>query len=198
PITVHLGYGRARAGRVAKGAGFNAYRLRTSAAPWFGSGLEIRKTGAVYALACTQNHWRMEGRHPVRAGTVAEYKADPDFVQKMEELPPKGLTLYPEVKYEGYAWGMSIDLTACTGCNACVVACQAENNIPVVGKDQVSRGREMHWIRIDTYFTADAHDEAAPADNPDVFFQPMMCQHCENAPCEVVCPVAATTHSAEG
>jgi ferredoxin len=139
-ITVHLGYGRKRAGRVAQGAGFNAYSVRTSTAPWFGSGLQIRKTGGVYPLATTQHHWKMEGRNPVRAGTVAEYKADPDFVQKMGEMPPKTLTLYPEVKYEGYAWGMAIDLSACTGCNACVVACQAENNIPVVGKDQVSRG----------------------------------------------------------
>jgi Fe-S-cluster-containing dehydrogenase component len=191
-ITVHLGYGRKRAGRVAHETGFNAYRLRTSGAPWFGSGLQIRKTGGVYPLATTQHHWRMEGRNPVRAGTVAEYKADPDFVQKMEELPPKTLTLYPEVKYEGYAWGMAIDLSACTGCNACVVACQAENNIPVVGKDQVSRGREMQWIRIDRYY------EGEDLDHPATYHQPVPCMHCENAPCELVCPVAATNHSSEG
>ena len=191
-ITVHLGYGRTRAGRVAKGAGFNAYRLRTSGAPWCGEGLEIHPTGGAYPLACTQNHWRMEGRHPVRAGTVAGYKADPEFVQKMEEMPPKTLTLYPEVKYEGYAWGMAIDLSACTGCNACVVACQAENNIPVVGKDQVARGREMHWIRIDRYYEGD------DLDHPATHHQPVLCMHCENAPCELVCPVAATTHSSEG
>ncbi len=191
-ITVHLGYGRARAGRVAKGAGFNAYRLRTADAPWFGSGLEIFLTGGAYPLACTQNHWRMEGRHPVRTGTVAEYKADPEFVQKMEELPPKAFSMYPEVKYEGYAWGMAIDLGACTGCNACVVACQAENNIPIVGKDQVARGREMHWIRVDRYFEGD------DLDRPAIYHQPVPCMHCENAPCELVCPVAATTHSSEG
>jgi MoCo/4Fe-4S cofactor protein with predicted Tat translocation signal len=191
-ITVHLGYGRTRAGRVAKDAGFNAYRLRTSSAPWFGSGLEIHSTGGDYPMACTQNHWRMEGRHPVRTGTIAEYKADPEFVQKMEEAPPKTLTMYPEVKYEGYAWGMAIDLGACTGCNACVVACQAENNSPVVGKDQVARGREMHWIRIDRYFEGD------DLDHPATHFQPVPCMHCENAPCELVCPVAATTHSSEG
>jgi molybdopterin-containing oxidoreductase family iron-sulfur binding subunit len=190
-ITVHLGYGRKRAGRVAHEAGFNAYSLRTSGAPWFGSGLQIRKTGGVYPLATTQHHWRMEGRNPVRAGTIAEYKTDPDFVQKMEELPPKTLTLYPEVKYEGYAWGMAIDLSACTGCNACVVACQAENNIPVVGKDQVERGREMQWIRIDRYYEGDL-------DHPATYHQPVPCMHCENAPCELVCPVAATNHSSEG
>jgi MoCo/4Fe-4S cofactor protein with predicted Tat translocation signal len=182
-VTVHLGYGRTRGGRVANGAGFNAYLLRTSAAPWFGDGLEIRRTGGVYPLACTQNHWAMEGRRPVRSGTVAEYRADPEFVRKMGEDPPKSLTLYPPVNYEGYAWGMAIDLGACTGCNACVVACQAENNIPIVGKDQVARGREMHWIRLD---------------HPATHHQPVPCMHCENAPCELVCPVAATVHSSEG
>jgi MoCo/4Fe-4S cofactor protein with predicted Tat translocation signal len=191
-ITVYLGYGRRRAGRVAHETGFDAYRLRTADAPWFGSGLQIRKTGGVYPLATTQHHWRMEGRNPVRAGTIAEYKADPDFVQKMEELPPKTLTLYPEVKYEGYAWGMAIDLSACTGCNACVVACQAENNIPVVGKDQVTRGREMQWIRIDRYY------EGEDLDHPATYHQPVPCMQCENAPCELVCPVAATNHSSEG
>jgi MoCo/4Fe-4S cofactor protein with predicted Tat translocation signal len=190
-ITVHLGYGRKRAGHVAQGAGFNAYPLRVSNAMWSGAGLAIRKTGGVYPLSCTQDHWRMEGRNPVRAGTVAEFRADPEFAQKMEELPPKGLTLYPEFKYEGYAWGMAVDLTACNGCNACVVACQAENNIPVVGKDQVGRGREMQWIRIDRYFEGDL-------DQPATLQQPVLCQQCENAPCELVCPVAATNHSTEG
>jgi MoCo/4Fe-4S cofactor protein with predicted Tat translocation signal len=191
-VTVHLGYGRTRAGRVGNGAGFNAYRLRTSSAPWFGSGLEIRKTGDVYALAPTHGHWRMEGRHPVRSATLAEYRADPEVIQKIEEEPPKTLTMYPEVAYKGYAWGMAIDLDACTGCSACVVACQAENNIPVVGKDQVSRGREMHWIRVDRYYEGD------DLDHPSTHFQPVPCMQCENAPCELVCPVAATAHSSEG
>ena len=191
-ITVHFGYGRKRAGRVAHETGFDAYPLRTSDGLWSGAGLTVRKTGGVYPLACTQNHWRMEGRNPVRAGTLAQFRADHEFAQKMEELPPKTLTLYPEYKYEGYAWGMAIDLTACTGCNACVVACQAENNIPIVGKDQVARGREMHWIRVDRYFEGD------DLDHPTVEQQPVPCMHCENAPCELVCPVAATSHSSEG
>ena len=191
-VTVHLGYGRARSGRVGNGAGFNAYRLRTSAVPWFGSGLEIRKTGGTYPLSQTQGHWRMEGRHLVRSATLAEFLADREVIQKIgEEAPPKGLTMYPEHKYEGYAWGMAIDLDSCTGCSACVVACQAENNIPVVGKDQVARGREMHWIRVDRYFEGDL-------DQPSTHFQPVPCMHCENAPCELVCPVAATAHSDEG
>ncbi|MSV30495.1 MAG: 4Fe-4S dicluster domain-containing protein [Bryobacterales bacterium] len=190
-VTVHLGYGRTRAGKVGNGNGFSAYSLRTADAPWFGAGLEIRKTGARYPLACTQDHQSMEGRSLALAGTVEEYRENPDFLEELAEAPPKGLTLYPDHKYEGYAWGMAIDLTSCTGCNACTVACQAENNIPVVGKDQVLAGREMHWIRVDRYFDGDL-------DNPSAIHQPVPCMHCENAPCEVVCPVAATSHSSEG
>ena len=190
-VTVHLGYGRTRAGRVGNQAGFNAYLLRASARLWSGENLEIRKTGGRTELACTQSHWKMEGRHPVRAGTVAQYEKDPAFAKAMaHEFPPE-ITLYPERKYEGYAWGMAVDLSSCNGCNACVVACQAENNIPVVGKEQVLAQREMHWIRVDRYFEGDL-------DNPAVHSQPVLCMHCENAPCEVVCPVAATVHSAEG
>jgi Fe-S-cluster-containing dehydrogenase component len=133
----------------------------------------------------------MEGRSLIRAGTLAEYQKHPEFAREMGEEPPPELTLYPGFKYEGYAWGMAIDLNACTGCNACVVACQAENNSPIVGKDQVSRGREMHWLRIDRYYVASP-------ESPEIYHQPVMCQHCENAPCEAVCPVAATNHSAEG
>jgi Fe-S-cluster-containing dehydrogenase component len=188
---VHLGYGRTRAGRVAQGAGFNAYTLRTSDAPWAGFGAELRKTGDTYRLAGTQGHHSMENRNVVRAGTLEDFTHDPEFPRHLVHDPPKGLTLYPAYKYEGYKWGMAIDQTVCTGCSACVVACVAENNIPVVGKDQVLRGREMAWLRIDRYFEGDP-------DNPAIYHQPMLCQHCENAPCEVVCPVAATTHSPEG
>jgi MoCo/4Fe-4S cofactor protein with predicted Tat translocation signal len=190
-VTVHLGYGRTRAGRVAQGAGFNAYTLRTSDAPWAGFGAELRKTGDTYRLAGTQGHHSMENRNVVRAGTLEDFTHDPEFPRHLVHDPPKGLTLYPAYKYEGYKWGMAIDQTVCTGCSACVVACVAENNIPVVGKDQVLRGREMAWLRIDRYFEGDP-------DNPAIYHQPMLCQHCENAPCEVVCPVAATTHSPEG
>ncbi|MGH9658176.1 MAG: 4Fe-4S dicluster domain-containing protein, partial [Bryobacteraceae bacterium] len=190
-VTVHLGYGRTRAGRVGNGAGFDAYRLRTSAALWSAAGLKINPRGRRWPLATTQDHWRMEGRHLVRSAALDEYKKDPKFAQRLEHSPPRELTLYPEFKYDGHAWGMAIDLNACNGCNACVVACVAENNIPVVGKDQVARGREMHWIRVDRYFEGGL-------DNPATHHQPVLCMHCENAPCEVVCPVAATTHSAEG
>ncbi len=190
-VTLHIGYGCERTGRVGRGAGFNAYRLRTSAAPWFDAGLEIRKTGRRYPLACTQDHHSMEGRHLVRVGTVGEYEVNPHLFHEMAHEPPPELSLYPGHPYDSYAWGMTIDLNACTGCNACVVACVAENNIPVVGKDQVLRGREMHWIRVDRYF-------AGPLDNPEIYPQPLPCMQCENAPCEVVCPVAATAHSSEG
>jgi molybdopterin-containing oxidoreductase family iron-sulfur binding subunit len=190
-VTVHLGYGRTRAGRAAEGAGFNAYALRTSDAPWFGPGAALRKTGETWRLAVTQGHHAMEGRAIVRTGTIEDYKHDPAFAQHLAHVPPKSLTFYPEHKYEGYSWGMAIDQSVCTGCSACVVACVAENNIPVVGKDEVLRGREMAWLRIDRYFEGDP-------DNPSIHHQPMLCQHCENAPCEVVCPVAATTHSSEG
>ncbi|MFN8005611.1 MAG: TAT-variant-translocated molybdopterin oxidoreductase [Terriglobia bacterium] len=190
-VTVHLGYGRTRVGRVGRGTGFNAYLLRTGDAPWFGSGLEIRKTGERYPLACTQNHSSMEGRNLVRAGTLEEFKQNPEFIQEMGEAPANGLSMYPAVQYEGNAWGMVIDLNACTGCNACTVACQSENNIPVVGKEQVIIGREMHWIRVDRYFKGEE-------ENPETYHQPVPCMQCESAPCEVVCPVGATTHSNEG
>jgi molybdopterin-containing oxidoreductase family iron-sulfur binding subunit len=190
-VTVHLGYGRTRAGRVGTGAGFNAYALRTSDAPWFGSGLEVVKTGAEVMVAVTQEHWAMEGRHLVRTATVAEYERDPRVIKAMGHDPEPGTSLYPPVVYTGHAWGMAIDLNACVGCNACVVACQSENNIPVVGKAQVAHGREMHWLRVDRYFEG-------PADHPQTYFQPVPCMQCENAPCETVCPVAATVHSDEG
>ena len=151
-VTVHLGYGRTNAGRVGNGVGFNAYALRTSDAPWFGSGLEIVKTGSKHPLAPTQNAHLMEGRAIVISGEIDEYRKNPGFAKEKAEEPPKELTIYPGFKYEGYAWGMTIDQTACVGCNACMVACQAENNIPVVGKDQVLMRRAMHWMRVDSYY----------------------------------------------
>jgi molybdopterin-containing oxidoreductase family iron-sulfur binding subunit len=190
-VTVHFGYGRTRTGKVGASTGFNAYALRTSQSAWFGDGLQISKTGKTYALATTQMHHTMENRHLARTGTLAEFIEHPEFVHELGHDPDPALTLYPDHEYNGYAWGMAVDLNSCTGCNACTVACQSENNIPVVGKEQVLVGREMHWIRIDHYFEGEA-------DNPESVHQPVMCQHCENAPCEVVCPVAATTHSAEG
>ncbi len=189
--TVHLGYGRARAGRIGNGVGFNANVLRTTDAMWHGGGLHIVRTGDRVPVACTQFHHEMENRRPVRAVTRDEFVKDPRGVHEGDETPPRTITLYPEYRYEGYKWGMAIDINSCVGCNACVVACQAENNIPVVGKEQVLSGREMHWLRIDTYY------QGSPAD-PETYFQPIPCMHCENAPCEVVCPVGATVHSDEG
>jgi molybdopterin-containing oxidoreductase family iron-sulfur binding subunit len=198
-VTVHLGHGRRRAGRVGTGVGFDANALRTSDAPWFGPGVEIVRTGETTILACTQDHWSMEAtahrqaveRHVVRAVTLAELTRDPDAVRKMGEAVEPGLSMYPPYKYEGNAWGMAVDMSACVGCNACVTACQSENNVPVVGQEQVARGREMHWIRVDRYYEG-------PPEDPDTYHQPVLCMQCENAPCEVVCPVAATQHSEEG
>jgi molybdopterin-containing oxidoreductase family iron-sulfur binding subunit len=188
-VTAYLGYGRTRAGHVGTGAGYNAYALRSADAPWGGSGLEMRQTSERRSLASTQQHFNMEGRDLVREGTLAAFQANPGFLQG--EGDKEAVSFYPDPKSEGYAWGLSIDLGACIGCNACVVACQAENNIPVVGKDQVARGREMQWMRVDHYFEGSL-------DNPEVVHQPVPCMHCEYAPCEPVCPVAATTHSPEG
>jgi MoCo/4Fe-4S cofactor protein with predicted Tat translocation signal len=202
--TVFLGYGRKRAGRVGTAQGFDAYPLRTTAAPWLATGLQIRKTGDSYVLASTQGYQSMDtpdgGHRPlVRETALEEYRKDPDFAKEQGEDPAPGLTLYKPYPYqeEPYAWGMAIDLNSCVGCNNCMIACQAENNIAVVGKEQCAIGRHMHWIRIDTYYQyPDA--EARDRDNPKAFFQPVPCQQCENAPCEVVCPVGATNHSSEG
>ena len=198
-VTVHLGYGRTRAGRVGSGVGFNAYALRTSDAAWGQGGLQIRKTSGTARIACTQDHWTIEAtahqqaeeRHIVRAVTLAELAKDPHAIQKLGHEPEPGLSMYPPHEYKGHAWGMAVDMSSCVGCNACVTACQSENNIPVVGKDQVGRGREMHWIRVDRYYEG-------PPESPETYHQPVLCMHCENAPCEVVCPVAATVHSEEG
>ena len=195
-VTVTLGYGRTRAGRVGTAQGFNAYALRTTAAPWIASGVKITKTGDTYKLASTQGYQSMDtpdGAHRplVRETTLEEYKKEPDFAK--EDEVPKDLTLYEPYPYdkEDYAWGMTIDLNSCVGCNNCMLACQSENNIAVVGKEQVVIGRHMHWIRLDAYYQGDR-------DNPKAFFQPVPCMQCENAPCEVVCPVGATNHTTEG
>ena len=190
-LTLYLGYGRTRAGRAGNGTGFNVNPLRTTGAMDTLPGVQLSKTGETYELASTQDHWSLEGRNLIRVATEAQYAEDPQFAQKMEHQPLTGLTMYGDFKYEGYAWGMAIDQNVCTGCNSCVVACQAENNVPVVGKSQVLNGREMHWLRVDRYYTGDI-------DNPETYHQPMPCQQCENAPCEVVCPVAATVHNQEG
>ena len=193
-VTVHLGYGRERTGRVGMGGGFSACALRTSDALWHGNGLEIKKTGESQALSFTQKHHNMEGRDIIREGTLAEFNANPRFADALAEpRPPLDETMYKpgEFKYEGYKWGMSIDLNVCIGCNACTIACQAENNIPVVGRDQVARGRDMQWIRVDSYFVGGV-------DAPEIDHQPVPCMHCENAPCELVCPVGATVTDDEG
>jgi molybdopterin-containing oxidoreductase family iron-sulfur binding subunit len=201
-VTVTLGYGRKRAGRVGTAVGFDAYALRTTAAPWIATGLQIRKTGETYKLASTQGYQSMDtpdgGHRPlVRETTLEEYRKEPTFAQ--EEEPAPGLTLYKPYPYkeEDYAWGMAIDLNSCVGCNNCMLACQSENNIAVVGKEQAVIGRHMHWIRVDTYYQY-PDPEARDRDNPKAFFQPVPCMQCENAPCEVVCPVGATNHSSEG
>ncbi len=183
-VTAFLGYGRRRAGRAGTGAGFDMYQIRPSATPWFTNGVNIRKTGGTYPLASTQGYQSIETpngaeRPLVQAATLEEYHREPNFAK--EEEPPEGLTLYPgyDYKKEPYAWGMAIDLNACVGCNNCIVACQSENNIAIVGKEQVSLGRHMHWLRVDTYYQGDR-------DNPKAHFQPVPCMHCENAPCDCV------------
>ena len=191
-VTLHLGYGRTRAGRAGTGVGFNPYGLRTAEALWHDGGLDAKKVEGSYVFATTQNEHTLDTRrHIFRAADIEDYKKNPESVHAGSEDPPRGLTLYPEWKYEGHAWGMAIDLTSCTGCSACVVACQAENNIAVVGKDQVRRGRAMHWLRVDSYYKGEIND-------PEIDNQPVTCMQCENAPCELVCPVQATNHSSEG
>jgi MoCo/4Fe-4S cofactor protein with predicted Tat translocation signal len=190
-ITLSLGHGRSRGGRVAVGVGFSAYTLRTSMAPWFDTGLSARVTGRRHPLAATRHHHLMENRHPVWSGTLAEMDR---LAQEMQASRRRPLSLYAEHGYPHNKWGMVIDTNACVGCGACIVACQAENNIPIVGKDQVSRGREMHWLRVDTYYKG----EMEQPDRLETYFQPVPCMQCENAPCELVCPVGATTHSSDG
>lgn len=192
-LSVSVGYGHTRIGNIGNKVGFNAYSLRTSDAFWFGP-VEVKPTRDYYQLVTTQIHHAMEGRGIVRAGTLEQYRTQPDFVRSLTEgEPDMKLSLFRDLfPYEGkYSWGMSIDLNTCTECNACVVACQAENNIPVVGKDEVNRRREMHWLRIDRYYGGSIED-------PVAYHQPLACVHCEKAPCEIVCPVVATVHDEEG
>jgi len=202
-VTVIFGGGRTNSGVLGNGAGFNAYPLRTTASPmWTGSGIELTKTGETQKLISTQDQHSVRGsysemhRDLVREGTLEEFLKEPEKIAEPEhhEEPLSSMFEAPEAfrKYDGYQWGMTIDLSTCIGCNACMTACQAENNIPIVGKDQVSRGRIMNWIRVDRYWYGET------VENPKTLFMPVPCMHCEMAPCEPVCPVGATVHSHEG
>jgi MoCo/4Fe-4S cofactor protein with predicted Tat translocation signal len=227
-VVLPLGYGRTKTGHVGTGAGFDAYTLRTTGGLHVVAGATIRNTGERAQIATTQEHWSMEGRDIIREANLDEFKANPLFVREATidahapnnygkdagmspaekaTLIPRGNSLYKTPDFDGiHQWGMSIDLNTCIGCNACVVACQAENNIPIVGREQVKRGREMHWIRIDRYYT-DGHIDAEAfgaegnreiPEDPQAVVQPMTCHQCELAPCETVCPVNATVHDEEG
>jgi molybdopterin-containing oxidoreductase family iron-sulfur binding subunit len=200
-VTVFYGYGRKRSGRAGNGAGFDVYPLRYSATPDIAFG-NVTKTSGHYLLSSTQGYQTMDvgdqGRPIVRNASLEQYKEKVSKGEGFSEEAPKpdetmyNLTRREEVSQkEAYAWGMTIDHNACVGCNNCIIACQAENNIPVVGKEQVNKGRHMHWLRVDVYYQGDRH-------NPKAYFQPVPCMQCEDAPCEVVCPVGATTHSTEG
>jgi molybdopterin-containing oxidoreductase family iron-sulfur binding subunit len=201
-VALTVGYGRSNAGRVGSGVGFDAFRIRRSTAPGFDGGAKIRKLARTYSLSATQDHGSMEGRPLVRESTLSELRSEspsrPEGGENAHGLgvfeeEPHHFSLWKEHTYDqGHQWGMTIDLNTCIGCNACMTACQSENNVPVVGKDQVKRGREMHWLRVDRYFSGE------PAGSPEIVFQPIPCMQCEDAPCEQVCPVAATVHDAQG
>jgi molybdopterin-containing oxidoreductase family iron-sulfur binding subunit len=194
-VSVALGYGRTAAGKVAEGVGANVYNLLKSDngnVEYHNTIDKIEKTGSGYYLALTQQHHSMEGRALVREASLKEFLKDPAAGNEFhKEVEKHNDTLYNKFDFPGHHWGMAIDLSKCVGCSACLIACTAENNVPVVGKNEVLRAHEMHWIRIDRYYSGEE-------DNPAVVRQPVMCQHCDNAPCENVCPVAATNHSDEG
>jgi molybdopterin-containing oxidoreductase family iron-sulfur binding subunit len=214
-VALTLGYGRTHAGRIGSGVGFGTFTLRASKAHGFDGGVTLSRLGRKYSVSATQNHGSMEGRPLVRESTLAELRSEsasepapadgahaPDPHQAPKGKPgalgvfpeePHHFSLWKEHTYDqGHQWGMTIDLNACIGCNACMVACQSENNVPVVGKTQVAKGREMQWLRIDRYFSGE------PSGSPEAVFQPVPCMHCEDAPCEQVCPVAATVHDGQG
>ena len=225
-VALTVGYGRSHAGRIGSGVGFDAFTVRSSKAPGFDSGVKLTNLARAYSLSATQNHGSMEGRPLVRESTLTELRSKPqtntdehrpdsqkpsaesahagDSPRAPEagkvpgalgvfEEEPHHFSLWKEHAYDqGHQWGMTIDLNSCIGCNACMVACQSENNVPVVGKIQVAKGREMHWIRVDRYFSGE------PSGSPEMVFQPVPCMQCEDAPCEQVCPVAATVHDGEG
>jgi molybdopterin-containing oxidoreductase family iron-sulfur binding subunit len=196
-IALTLGWGRTKAGRIGNDRGFDVYPLRTTGNLGFVGGASIARTGDDYFIAQTQEHNSTENRPIAHEATFAEYKARPNFAE-LDNAPQRALPLWSQVDYsKGHQWGMSIDLTTCTGCSACAIACMAENNVPVVGKREVWRGREMHWLRVDRYWVENPA-LGATADNPLTIHEPLMCVHCEEAPCENVCPVNATVHGPEG
>jgi MoCo/4Fe-4S cofactor protein with predicted Tat translocation signal len=190
-LTIHFGYGRTRAGRIGDKVGFNAYALSTTDALRNAAGAVITRKSHGYQFANTQHTQTMEERDPFRVATLTKYHAEPEFANPEDKRVAGNHSLFPLWNYNQHKWGMSIDLTACVGCNACTVACQAENNIPVVGKEETAKGRHMNWLRVDRYYSGQMED-------PEMYFQPVPCMHCENALCELVCPVAATVHSGEG
>ena len=202
-ITVFVGYGRMGAGRVGNGFGFDAYKIRSSDAPWYAE-TKIRKVGEGFGFAHPQGFQYIDfsdlppdksdplyARHVIRKATLQDFIKNPDFAHAGIESPGPEMTLYPNYQYTELKWGMTIDMNSCVGCKTCIVACQAENNIPVVGKEQTMRGRQMQWLRVDIYYEGGT-------ENPGIYYQPVPCMQCENAPCEVVCPVGATVHSTEG
>jgi Fe-S-cluster-containing dehydrogenase component/anaerobic selenocysteine-containing dehydrogenase len=197
-IALTLGWERTRAGRIGNGRGFSAYPLRTSNALGFAVGAQVSKTDEKpYFFAQTQEHDSSEGRPIAHEATLTEYRQKPNFAE-LDSPPQRALPLWNQADYsKGHQWGMTVDLNACTGCSACVIACMAENNVPVVGKLEVWRGREMHWLRIDRYYV-ERPEAGATAEEPVTINEPVMCVHCEEAPCENVCPVNATTHGPEG